>query len=601
MYLSRGQRIKLSELCESKKFTIKILVEDEKKYDYDISCFGLDEFDKCSDDNFFIFYNQKKSPCNSIILLNSNQNNLSNFEINLSTLPQKIKKLVFTITIDGNGIMSEIKQGSFLLLENGNIKGGFKFNASDFNKEKSIIVTQIYLKDEWRFSAVGIGFNGGLSSLLEHFGIQEEKNEEDNKRSNKGIDLNNNNNPNKISSFVKNILAIPQKYTDKKNNEREFQSLLKDFLSDGILTIQEMNKLEQFCKENNLNLQECLSKSQQDIEKFFSEMLTKISNNIVTKEEETKINQVCNFFNTSQNIRNEIKEKIIQAQIAKFQSLLKDFLSDGILTIQEMNKLQEFCTENNLNLQECLNKSQLDIERFLRRMLTDIVSDNIVTQEEEDTINSVCRFLNPSPSIKTEINETIKRVKTLQNIRSGNINTLTNHGLITPISELVWYCEKNIQLIRELKHETKLHNGEFFVTSERIIFKSKDYPTEILLKNIINIEVDGSYFYINGKNAKSTVKFKLINSEMLEAYLEQSLNKFYRKLNLNQTAGKTRTIPQNVKQEVWERDGGKCVECHATEYLEFDHQIPFSKGGSNSAQNIQLLCRKCNLSKSDKI
>ena len=39
--------------------------------------------------------------------------------------------------------------------------------------------------------------------------------------------------------------------------------------------------------------------------------------------------------------------------------------------------------------------------------------------------------------------------------------------------------------------------------------------------------------------------------------------------------------------------GGRCVYCGAEEYLEFDHIIPFSKGGMNTETNIQLLCRRC--------
>jgi hypothetical protein len=63
-----------------------------------------------------------------------------------------------------------------------------------------------------------------------------------------------------------------------------------------------------------------------------------------------------------------------------------------------------------------------------------------------------------------------------------------------------------------------------------------------------------------------------------------------------------RVIPTNVKLEVWQRDGGKCVKCGATENLHFDHIIPWSKGGSsNTADNIQLLCGKHNLEKHDKI
>jgi len=64
----------------------------------------------------------------------------------------------------------------------------------------------------------------------------------------------------------------------------------------------------------------------------------------------------------------------------------------------------------------------------------------------------------------------------------------------------------------------------------------------------------------------------------------------------------TRIIPTSVKVEVWKRDGGKCVICGSTKNLHFDHDIPYSKGGSSiTAKNVRLLCAKHNLSKSDKI
>lgn len=60
-------------------------------------------------------------------------------------------------------------------------------------------------------------------------------------------------------------------------------------------------------------------------------------------------------------------------------------------------------------------------------------------------------------------------------------------------------------------------------------------------------------------------------------------------------------IPDDVQIFVWRRDQGRCVKCGSQENLEFDHIIPFSKGGSNSARNIQLLCQKCNRTKLDEI
>jgi len=60
------------------------------------------------------------------------------------------------------------------------------------------------------------------------------------------------------------------------------------------------------------------------------------------------------------------------------------------------------------------------------------------------------------------------------------------------------------------------------------------------------------------------------------------------------SSSKRDAIPKQAQREVWRRDGGRCVECESQENLEFDHIIPVSKGGSNTARNIQLLCQECN-------
>jgi 5-methylcytosine-specific restriction endonuclease McrA len=60
-------------------------------------------------------------------------------------------------------------------------------------------------------------------------------------------------------------------------------------------------------------------------------------------------------------------------------------------------------------------------------------------------------------------------------------------------------------------------------------------------------------------------------------------------------------IPEKVRIAVWRRDGGQCAKCNSKLNLEYDHIVPVSKGGSNSVQNVELLCRKCNRSKGDLI
>ena len=63
-----------------------------------------------------------------------------------------------------------------------------------------------------------------------------------------------------------------------------------------------------------------------------------------------------------------------------------------------------------------------------------------------------------------------------------------------------------------------------------------------------------------------------------------------------------RVIPTAIKLAVWKRDGGKCVKCGATDELHFDHDLPWSKGGTSlSEANVQLLCMRHNLEKHDHI
>jgi hypothetical protein len=68
------------------------------------------------------------------------------------------------------------------------------------------------------------------------------------------------------------------------------------------------------------------------------------------------------------------------------------------------------------------------------------------------------------------------------------------------------------------------------------------------------------------------------------------------------SAQRRRVIPTHVKIEVWQRDGAKCAMCGAVDELHFDHILPFAKGGTSlTAANVQVLCARHNLAKSDHI
>ena len=85
-----------------------------------------------------------------------------------------------------------------------------------------------------------------------------------------------------------------------------------------------------------------------------------------------------------------------------------------------------------------------------------------------------------------------------------------------------------------------------------------------------------------------------VNYLMMDAY-HTWLRQTYRKV-----PAPSRYISDPVKEEVFERDSGQCVKCGSTRELQYDHVIPYSRGGSNTAANIQLLCGDCNRAKSNR-
>ena len=111
---------------------------------------------------------------------------------------------------------------------------------------------------------------------------------------------------------------------------------------------------------------------------------------------------------------------------------------------------------------------------------------------------------------------------------------------------------------------------------------------------------DNGYFHlvdswIESDGKRNVFKFKLIAIDDIDDEMQAEDTN-------NREVTRSRIIPTSVKLEVWKRDGGKCVECGATDELHFDHIVPYSKGGTSlKAENIQLLCARHNLAKKDKI
>ncbi|MDQ0686139.1 stress response protein SCP2/uncharacterized protein (AIM24 family) [Streptomyces achromogenes] len=165
----RGHKARISDLTAGTDLYVGVQIT-APGLTFDISCFGLDADERLSDDRYFVFFNQPKSPEESIQLLGSQAGDTESFRITLDRIPPQIRKLSFTATLDGAGQMSQINPGYLRIVAGGEEVARYAFNGSEFTSERAVMLGDFYLKDVWRFAAVGQGFDGGLDALLKNFG-----------------------------------------------------------------------------------------------------------------------------------------------------------------------------------------------------------------------------------------------------------------------------------------------------------------------------------------------------------------------------------------------------------------------------------------------
>ncbi|MFB8772258.1 TerD family protein [Streptomyces broussonetiae] len=165
----RGHKARISDLTAGTDLYVGVQIS-APGLTFDISCFGLDADERLSDDRYFVFFNQPKSPEEAVQLLGAQAGDTESFRVTLDRIPAQIQKLSFTATIDGAGQMSQINPGYIRIVAGGEEVARYAFDGSEFSTERAVMLGDFYLKDVWRFAAVGQGFDGGLDALLKNFG-----------------------------------------------------------------------------------------------------------------------------------------------------------------------------------------------------------------------------------------------------------------------------------------------------------------------------------------------------------------------------------------------------------------------------------------------
>lgn len=155
---------------------------DGADFDLDASAFLLAANDKVRAETDFIFYNQTRSPEGSVEHTGDNRTGAGDgddeaVKIDLAKVPAEVQKIAITVTIHDAESRSQNfgqVQNAFIRVVNDQTNVEIvRFDLNeDYSTETAMIFGELYRHNgEWKFRAVGQGYNGGLSAMCRQYGI----------------------------------------------------------------------------------------------------------------------------------------------------------------------------------------------------------------------------------------------------------------------------------------------------------------------------------------------------------------------------------------------------------------------------------------------
>lgn len=151
-------------------------------FDLDAAAFLLGDNGRCPTDKEFIFYGNLEHGSGAVKHMGDNltgegDGDDEQLQIDLSKVPANISKIAFTVTIYD----SDARRQNFGQVSNAFIRIVDELHntelirydlGEDFSVETAVVVGELYRHNgEWKFNAIGSGFQGGLAALCGHYGI----------------------------------------------------------------------------------------------------------------------------------------------------------------------------------------------------------------------------------------------------------------------------------------------------------------------------------------------------------------------------------------------------------------------------------------------
>lgn len=302
--------------------------------------------------------------------------------------------------------------------------------------------------------------------------------------------------------------------------------------------------------------------------------------------------------------------ELMQTYFAKeasglLRGMFAQIISDAKIAKEEWASLLQAASALGLTQDSLLDAIQVQAEQLIEQSLADAKSDEHLSLEEEHALEWLLANIVRNSVYTEYVHAQVAELKLIAAIEAGHLPSITSRQIGMRAGEII-HAETPVQFnrIKQLSsgQRTDIYDGQLTLTDSRLIFSSPVIGFEVNHRKVIElVEYRNGFSLTAGTKGTGTY----IPSDRPELF-----NRIYRTAIrlVNQTtvrkleaSAPSRHIPRDVRQRVWQRYGGKCAQCAATDYLEFDHIIPFSKGGASTDGNVQLLCRHCNGQKSDLI
>ncbi len=186
--LSKGQKVDLTKGNPGLKKIMVGLGWDVNAYDsgadfdLDAAAFMAGDNGKCPTEKEFIFYGNLEHPSGALKHMGDNltgegEGDDEQIQVDLTKIPENVSKVAFTVTIYD----AEVRRQNFGQVSNAFIRIVDESTGQelirydlgeDFSIETAIVVGELYKNNgEWKFNAIGSGFQGGLAALCAHYGI----------------------------------------------------------------------------------------------------------------------------------------------------------------------------------------------------------------------------------------------------------------------------------------------------------------------------------------------------------------------------------------------------------------------------------------------